>query len=175
MERVVIFIDGSNFYHALKGCFGTAAIDFAKLATLLAGSRKLVRIYYYNAPINQAEEPDKFRNQQRFFNQLRLVPYLDLKLGRLEKRRGTVVEKGVDVNIAVDMLRLAYKDTYDTAILISGDGDFAAAVEAVKDLGKHVENAFPRKGWSRHLRNACDKFVKLSEDFLDQCWVTPIS
>ena len=175
MERVTIFIDGSNFYHALKRCFGTASIDFEKLAASLVGSRKLIRIYYYNAPVNQAEEPDKFKDQQRFFDKLRSVPYLDLKLGRLEKRRGTVVEKGVDVNIAVDMLRLAYKDTYDTAILISGDGDFAAAVEAVKDLGKHVENAFPRKGLSRHLWNACDRFVELDQDLIDQCRVTPIS
>lgn len=45
MERVTIFIDGSNFYHALKRCFGTAAIDFEKLAALLVGPRKLIRIY----------------------------------------------------------------------------------------------------------------------------------
>jgi len=55
------------------------------------------------------------------------------------------------------------------------DGDFAAAVEAVKDLGKHVENAFPRKGLSRHLWSACDRFVELDEDLIDQCRITPIS
>jgi hypothetical protein len=29
-ERVMIFIDGSNFYHCLKDEFGTAKVDFPK-------------------------------------------------------------------------------------------------------------------------------------------------
>ena len=48
-ERVVIFIDGSNFYHGLKSNHHKTAINFEKLANKLAGGRKLVRTYYYNA------------------------------------------------------------------------------------------------------------------------------
>jgi len=39
-ERIAIFIDGSNFYHGLKALFGSAKIDFVKLAEkLCAGGR----------------------------------------------------------------------------------------------------------------------------------------
>lgn len=57
MERVVIFIDGSNFYHGLKAQFGKANIDFKKLNEKLIGNRKLIRCYYYNVPVNAQKEP----------------------------------------------------------------------------------------------------------------------
>jgi len=171
MERVAIFIDGSHFYHSLKRDFNKASVDFEKLCTALVGDRQLVRAYYYNAPLDQTREPERYREQQRFLHHLEDTPYLTVRLGRLETRRGTTVEKGVDVAIAVDMLRLAMKDVYDTAILVSGDGDFAYAVEAAKDFGKHVENACTRSGQSRHLKRACDRFVLLDGELLSGCWL----
>ncbi len=170
-ERVAIFIDGSNLYHCLKGDFGHANLDFEKFVGRLCAGRRLIRAYYYNAPIRIQDNPEKAKSQQRFFDRLRDVPYLTLKLGRLEPRGNTVVEKGVDVALVVDMLRLAYRDVYDTAILVSGDADFATAVEAVQDLGKHVENVIGQTGQSKLLRQTCDRFTLLTEDFLRDCWL----
>lgn len=169
-DRVTIFIDGSNLYHCCKSEFGKASIDFEKFAQLLVGDRKLIRIYYYNAVVRREDGEERYRKQQAFLGRLRRVPYLTLKLGRLERRGSSVVEKGVDINIAVDMMRYAYNDSYDVAILVSGDGDFATVVEAVKDRGKHVEVAAVKSGESYHLRNACDKFIPLTEEFLATCW-----
>ncbi|MBI5970782.1 MAG: NYN domain-containing protein, partial [Deltaproteobacteria bacterium] len=76
-----------------------------------------------------------------------------------------------DVNIAVDMLTMAFKNIYDTAILVSGDGDFEKAIKGVKDLGKHVENAYVNTGHSRQLMRICDKFVDLNADYLKDCWL----
>ena len=81
------------------------------------------------------------------------------------------MEKGVDINIATDMLSGAYSDAYDTAILITGDGDFAPAVETVKTRGKHVENAYFKEGHSRHLRQTCDKFILLDDSILKECFL----
>jgi len=169
-ERVVVFIDGSNFYHALKSDFGDAKIDFEKLVGKLVGARRLVRIYYYNAPVNQTREPDRAKAQQRFFDQIQRVPYLTLKLGRLEPRGAVQIEKGVDIVIAVDLIKYAHSDTYDTAILISGDSDFVPAVIAVQDLGKHVEMACAHSGLSDLLRKTCDRIVELTPDLLSDCW-----
>ncbi len=53
-------------------------------------------------------------------------------------------EKGVDVKLATDLITL--KDIYDVAIILSGDGDYVPAVQAIKDAGKHVVNvSFLRK------------------------------
>ena len=56
----------------------------------------------------------------------------DLFMSRLNR------EKTIDVNLAVDMMRL--KDIYDIAVIVSGDQDFVPAAAAVKDLGKKVVN-----------------------------------
>ena len=78
-------------------------------------------------------------------------------------------EKTTDVNLAVDMLRL--KDTYDIAVIVSGDQDFVPAAEAVKDLGKRVVNvSFRTKGGdllpsgARRLNVAVDRSVEVPYD-----------
>src|SRR5947209_4137294 len=48
-------------------------------------------------------------------------------------------EKGVDVLIAVELLRGAYRDTYDTAILVSSDTDLIPAIQEIRQAGKHLE------------------------------------
>jgi uncharacterized LabA/DUF88 family protein len=176
-ERVMVFIDGNNLYHSLKHVMGRTNLDFHEFTNRLVQDRQLIRVYYYNAPLNREDDEDKYRQQQSFFDSLDTVPYLTKKFGRLEKRivkqtlpdgtffsAPTYVEKGVDTFIVIDMLSHAYKDNYDTAILVSGDEDFAVLVETVKDIGKHVEVA--NLGGSYILRQAADKYVLIDKDLL---------
>jgi uncharacterized LabA/DUF88 family protein len=137
---------------------------------LCRDNRKLIRIYYYNAPLNINDNKANYQSQQRFFSSIQKTPFVELKLGRLEPRQdGHSVEKGVDVMLAVDMLKYAIDQTYDTAILVSGDGDFKPAVDAVKDLGKHVEHAYFAEG-ATALRKASDNFIILDNDYLSDCF-----
>lgn len=174
MERVCIFIDGSNLYHGLRnvhhGVRGTPHIDVQGLVNWLVGARKLVRTYYYNAALSTKHDAVKAQKQQRFFETLRRLPYFDVRLGRLEPRGNTFVEKGVDIAIAVDMLSMAVHDVYDTAILVSSDGDFAKAVSAVCDTGKHVEVACFEKAY--HLKQAADKVIPLNAVTLKPLWIS---
>lgn len=57
------------------------------------------------------------------------------------------------------------------AILISGDGDFAPAVEAVKQLGKHVELGRVSDWPCSRLRDVCDLEVPIDEALLKDCWM----
>ncbi len=50
-----------------------------------------------------------------------------------------VIEKKVDIKIAIDVISLAYENAYDTAVLVSGDGDFVPVVKKLKELEKNVE------------------------------------
>ncbi|MGH9861489.1 MAG: NYN domain-containing protein [Candidatus Acidiferrales bacterium] len=54
-------------------------------------------------------------------------------------------EKQTDVNIAIELLRLAVADRYDKAILISGDTDLLPAVKAVQTTfpGKQIGVVLP--------------------------------
>jgi uncharacterized LabA/DUF88 family protein len=76
------------------------------------------------------------------------------------------VEKGVDTQLATDMIVLA--DIYDAAIILSGDADYLPAVAAVKAKGRLVysvsflgENGKPLPGGARRLRNAVDSRIDL--------------
>jgi uncharacterized LabA/DUF88 family protein len=165
VERVIIFIDGSNFYYGLKENIGLTQIDFYYFAQKLTEGRKYIRTYYYNVALDAKEDQAKYASQQRFFNKLSFTPYLILKLGRLQKTNAGYVEKGVDIKIAVDMFKLAHDNVYDTAILVTSDGDFVPVIEVIQELGKHVENAYFGRGHSFHLRKACDKFIELDRSF----------
>lgn len=180
MERVCIFIDGSNFYHALVDNGKSPGVDFGKLAIALLGEkRQLVQVYYYNTPLLSpkatdlnAEAKEKARrSQQRFFNALRYVPHLTFKQGRFQRLpNGGQVEKGVDVMIAVDMVNLAYKKIYDVAILISSDADLKSAVEVVKsETGKSVELAQVEGAKSYDLITVCDVYRPIDDTILNQC------
>ncbi|HEX3031994.1 MAG TPA: NYN domain-containing protein [Bacillota bacterium] len=172
MKRVMVFIDGSNFYHGLRANVGKTSVDFAKFSKMVCGpDRDLIRTYYYNVPLNKEDDGERYKKQQNFLEQLYETPLLTVSLGRLERRGATYVEKGIDVNIAVDMLTLAFYNSYDVGILVSGDADYVKMVEEVKRLGKHVEVAYFAVGQSFHLRNVADKMIVLDDNLLKDCWV----
>jgi uncharacterized LabA/DUF88 family protein len=170
-KKVAIFVDGSNFYHGLKDNKLSTRIAFQKLGKKLClGYGELLRIYYYNAPIDQTKNPGQYKDQQRFFESLYRTPFLEVRLGRLVPKADTYIEKGIDVYIAVDMLQMAYENRYDVGILVSGDGDLAEAVKVVKNLGKHVINACFDSCRSQHLLQVCDAYIRFDRDFLSDCY-----
>ncbi len=183
MNRIAILIDGNNFY---KGCqlnFNRTDVDFRKLGQKLSREidGELLRIYYYNAHVSKSIDPLGFQRQQKFFDNLRATPYITLKLGhlvyhRLRNEQGFSsqyfpTEKGIDVQIAVDMIRLALLKACDGIILVSGDSDYIYAVRFVKDLGTNVYiSSFPMGG-STELRNEGDGAVIMDHEFLRDCFI----
>ena len=173
-ERVMIFIDGSNMYHSLKHHFKRTNIDIGRFCQKLLDKRRLVRMYYYNAQVGRKEEPERYKRQQRFFADVTAVPYTELRLGRLvyiNWPNTPPYEKGVDIQLATDMITHSYKDNYDVAILVAGDNDFVGALQAVKDNGKNVEVAlFGKERTSMQLRNVADKVITIDGRLLRGCW-----
>lgn len=172
-ERVTFFIDGTNLYFGLIKDLQRLDLDFQKLVQKLLNGRTLSRVYYYAvAPTEEQAtletEIERYKRQMKFLEALRRIPYFEVVLGRLVLHNGSYIEKGVDVAIAVDMLDL--QNTYETAVLISGDSDFCRAVQLVKRGGKHVENATTRTLSSRELQQSCDVFHLLDDEYLKDCW-----
>lgn len=180
MKRVVLFIDGNNFYFGLKKLYGDSKelsnFNFNKFGEVLAKGQDLLRIFYYNAPLDYSESPQKYAKQQKFFEKIKDTEKVKLILCRLQKRKikGTnkfyYVVKGDDIHLAVDMVKGAYENAFDVSILVSGDGDFIRAVEVVQEKGKSVENAYFKSLLSWHLKQECDKSIKLTKEILDSCF-----
>ncbi len=173
-DRVMVFIDGSNLYHSLKGYFKRTDIDMGKLGQKLLERRRLIRVYYYNAIVGRKEEPERYRDQQAFFNSVSSIPYFELRLGRLvyvNWPHSPPYEKGVDIQLTTDLLTHSFKNNYDVAILVAGDSDYVGALQAVKDNGKNAEVAlFGKERTSRPLREVADKVITLDGRVLRGCW-----
>ena len=174
----MIFIDGSNMYHSLKAYFKRTDIDLGCFSDKILDKRRLVRMYYYNAVVGKVEEPERFKDQDKFFKSVAAIPYTELRLGRLvytnQWPNSPPFEKGVDVQLATDMITHAFKNNYDVAILVAGDNDFVGALQAVKDNGKHVEVAlFGLERTSRQLRDVADRVIALDGRLLRGCWKGP--
>ena len=127
------------------------------------------RAYYYTPVINRDEAEEQYNSQHRFLTYLNDIPYLQVRFGKLMRQGENLVEKSIDVKLAVDMVRYAVLDYYDVTILVSGDGDFVPAVDAVKEVGKQVECAFFPKETSAVLKQSVDIFTELDEKFLSDC------
>jgi len=69
-------------------------------------------------------------------------------------RIASTVEKGVDTAIVTDMIRLAWEDAYEIAVLASSDADLVPAVKFLDQKGQKVVQAgFPPIGVD--LATAC--------------------
>ncbi|MEK6933824.1 MAG: NYN domain-containing protein [Nanoarchaeota archaeon] len=79
-------------------------------------------------------------------------------------------EKGIDVWIAIDMVKKSVVDEdCDVCILVSGDTDFVPAVNLVKQAGKEVLSAFTPFGYSNELRNSTSYFI-IRKETLTKCF-----
>lgn len=146
MDRVAVFIDGSNFYNKLKdiGIRHTPKFDYRGLAEWLAHGRDLTYCGYYIGVVRAKPgdaKAEAMKNQQvNLFNNLRSKRQrITVQQGYIMENQGVYHEKGVDVRIAVDMLTGAYEGSYDTAILLSSDTDLIPVIQKVRALGKAVE------------------------------------
>lgn len=148
--RVAIFIDGSNlFYAALQ--LGIE-IDYAKLLARLTGGSRLLRSFFYTGVDRNNEK------QQGFLLWMRRNGYRVISKDLVQLPDGSK-KANLDVEIAVDMMSLV--GSYDTAVLVSGDGDLAYAVNAVSYRGVRVEVVSLRSMTSDSLINVADRYIDL--------------
>ncbi|ERN40819.1 hypothetical protein KR51_00028110 [Rubidibacter lacunae KORDI 51-2] len=150
--RVAIFIDGSNlFYAALQ--LGIE-IDYTKLLFRLTAGSRLLRSFFYTGVDTTNEK------QQGFLLWMRRNGYRVIAKDLVQLPDGSK-KANLDVEIAVDMMALT--GSYDTAVLVSGDGDLAYAVDAISYRGARVEVVSLRSMTSDSLINVSDRYIDLDQ------------
>ncbi len=143
-----------------------------KFAAKLTNGRKLIRVNLYMATFDARRSPEGAREQQRFISGVQKLPYVTIKHKMVSYNGNVTYEKGIDILIAVDMLTQALWNYYDTCILVSGDGDFAPALTAIKNAGKQVENVSFGCHRSKDLIASSDLFIELTREDLQDCFGT---
>ena len=156
MRRVTAYIDGLNLYYGLrdKGWRRYYWLDVRRLIeNLLKPGQTLGEVHYFTT--RALFGTNKIARQSAYFDALETLQGVSVHYGYYvtKSRRcpncDTVhqvpEEKMTDVNIAVELLCDAHDDAFDTAMLVSGDGDLAGPVEAVikRHPQKSVVVAFP--------------------------------
>jgi hypothetical protein len=79
------------------------------------------------------------------------------------------VEKGTDVNIAINALRMAFFNAYDTAVFVSGDTDYLPIYETLGMMGKLVMLAVVKGQYIGRLIPFVDGYVNLERAFFEKC------
>ncbi|MEK6970465.1 MAG: NYN domain-containing protein [archaeon] len=108
--------------------------------------------------------------QRKFFENAIQFDFLELRVKPLQySPQGIkVFQKGVDVQIAVDLLANAYRNNYDVAVLCSGDVDLLESIKMVKDLGKKIIIMCHKNLMSKNIRKNADHVILMEELGVDE-------
>ncbi len=159
-KRVVFYVDGFNLYHSILEASAYSGygnklkwLDLDHLLqTYLSPDERLIRIKYFSAIYTH--NPSKAQRHKRYIKVLK-HKNVDVILGKFKRKSlrckkckqkyQTFEEKRTDVNIAIHVIRDAYKDIYDTAIIVSGDTDLIPAIKMLKEdfPSKQIGVVFP--------------------------------
>ncbi len=132
MERVIVFIDNSNIFQGFRK--NNIKVDYEKLKNVITKNRELHDIFLYEGVVYTIS-PEKKNWSKALSKKSGYV----IKASFDKIVSSGFIEKKVDIKIAIDIISLAYENAYDTAVLVSGDGDFVPVVKKVKELEKDVE------------------------------------
>jgi uncharacterized LabA/DUF88 family protein len=163
-ERVMIFIDGPNFYNSVKRT--EKDFDWKLLIQHFETDDvcKYVRTNYFTAVASDAND---------YAPAMKLVDWLSFNgfvmhtkpaqefTNREGQRR---VKNSMDMEIAIAMLKAAYGGKVDHILLFSGDGDFAPLVAAVQDCGVRVTIISEDTQVSEDLRRQADRYVSITSN-----------
>lgn len=172
-KRAVIVFDGSNFYHKLKSLKlkKTSTFDYDNFCKFVAKPLQIIDKYYCVGKIQAKQHDVKAREmmarQQALVTRLKRLGF-QIKFGYLLKSEDHFHEKGTDVEIAVNIMRGAYKNEYDVVYLISSDSDLIPAITEAQRMGKKVVYVGFMHKPSFALLKTCSESKLLTKEELQQ-------
>lgn len=196
VERVEIFVDGSNFHPAIEESGVGHPIAFGLLAhelTAGVGGTSLVRLHYVAGSYPQPRDNDPRMQPGEYHERLGRKRSTDQLYARIAKEPGVtvwrerflyrtpderdsrpIIEKGSDVRVALLMYEGAVRDRYDTAVLVASDADFSPAVEMVCRLKKRVvwAHAPVHKNLKALVRVGAEP-LEMTPEMLQRCRYVP--
>ncbi len=157
INTIYVFIDASNVWNAVKA--EKKFIEYKKIKNWLKKNFNAtnVEIFYYDAYPKDGTREYSLDGKHRFFTYLKkglgfTVRKKELKRITITSKDGeSIMEKGnMDIEMVIDAIHNMNK--YDTAVLFSGDADFLALVNYLKNGGKKVYIFSSKDNISRELK-----------------------
>lgn len=201
VKRVVAFFDAQNLFHAVKNVFNHMHPDYdpLALANAICVARKgweLSQARLYTGVPDAKDDPfwnhywngklavlgrqgvHVFRRALRYRMKVVKLPRED-KFGAMAGKKHKFLvgeEKGVDVRIAIDIIRLAHLRQYDVALVFSQDQDLSEVADEIRAVAEEQKRwikiacAFPSGEASRN-RRGIDKtdWIEISREMYEEC------
>jgi uncharacterized LabA/DUF88 family protein len=192
VRRVVAFIDGQNLFHAAREAFGYSFPNYDPLklagAVCAAQGWTLARVRFYTG-VPSAQDNQRWnafwnaklavlgtRNVVTFSRPLR---YQNKRITLPDGRESTALvghEKGVDIRLALDVVRLALDGAFDVALIFSQDQDLSEVTDEIRQISRRhdrwikVASAFPVSPTYRNSRgiNGTD-WIRIDRATYDAC------
>jgi len=152
VKRTIAFFDGQNLFHHAKAAFGHSYPNYSPLALASricsTEGLNLHEIRFYTGIPSSADNPfwNRFWSSKllalsragiRTFSRPLRYRRKTIQLGDGIEYTATVgEEKGVDVRIAIDIMRLVRKDLLDVVLLFSQDQDFSEVAKEVQEVAR---------------------------------------
>ena len=162
VKRAVSFFDGQNLFYAVKQAFGYLHPNYEprELAQAVCRMRgwQLAAVRFYTGIPGPLDDPRWNRfwsaklgvmGTRGVYTFTRHLKYRNQTVAVPGGGNTTVLvgqEKGIDVRIALDIVRMARNNEYDVALVFSQDQDLSEAVDEVKYISSQQD---------RWIRAAC--------------------
>jgi uncharacterized LabA/DUF88 family protein len=191
-KQAITFFDGQNLYHAAKQTFGYSYPNFDPLALSKSICERhdwnLKQVRFYTGIPGAHDNPlwNKFwaakllnMSRQGIYVFSRPLRYRHKHLRMDDGSYRTLLtgeEKGIDVRIALDVIRMAHHNEYDVAIIFSQDQDLSEVAKEIRAIATEqsrwikVASAFPSSNDAVNKRgiNATD-WIEIDKTTYDSC------
>jgi uncharacterized LabA/DUF88 family protein len=155
IKRAVAFIDGQNLYHAARESFGHTYpnFDVKALSQHICRSKgwELSQVHFYTGVPDKSD--DAFWNHF-WVAKLRVMSWQNIVIfsrslryrnQRVKLPDGTEhtflvgEEKGIDVRIAIDVIRMAHHKDYEVALIFSQDQDLSEVAKEIRTISQEQD------------------------------------
>ena len=174
LKRTVVYIDGQNLFHAAREAFGYREPNYDAAALAAEVCRQqgwaLTETRFYtgiHTPTGNGHWHSYWSAKLAVMGRQGVTTFA--RPLRYRNREVTLpdgsthvfsyaVEKGVDVRLAIDVIRMATRNEYDVALVFSQDQDLSEAATELREIAReHVRwikmaSAFPVGPTTRNTR-----------------------
>jgi uncharacterized LabA/DUF88 family protein len=116
--------------------------------------------------------------QEEFFKRAKSYYFFEVRSKPLQFSPSDIkiFQKGVDVQLAADLVDFTHKNVYDIAIILSGDIDLLESIKIAKGMGKQIIIVGDRSVTAEEMKEIADLYVdlgKLEKEDLNKLTHTP--
>ncbi len=150
VKRTAAFFDGQNLFYAVKKAFGYSYPNYDPLAlaraVCAAKGWQLTETWFYTGIPRIQDDAfwnhfwtEKLRSMGKrgIHTFTRHLRYRNQSIILADGKESTVLvgqEKGIDIRIALDVVRMAHRRLYDVAVIFSQDQDLSEAADEVRNV-----------------------------------------